>query len=166
MHQVASTTTELVGTGDFEFELNDSITTFKVWVEGVSVHDGLLGAASSLITSVNAFYMEYKLPVEVTCGDEVMIPVTVVNTTNDKLAVKLSQKSVGKVEWFVHNSDSRLNLSQPGPLTFPNVEAKKEDFAEIKGALNVGQSSRARTEVTATVDRTVTLLSSFSLCSP
>ena len=45
--------------------------------------------------SVNAFYVEYKLPIEVTSGDEVSIPFTVVNTTNDDLKVALFQKSTG-----------------------------------------------------------------------
>jgi hypothetical protein len=121
--QTAATTTELIGSQDLEFELNDSITTFKVWVEGVSVTGGLLCATSTLLTrytqprthhtralhrtsitahadsrpshSVNAFYVEYKLPIEVTSGDEVSIPFTVVNTTNDDLKVALFQKSTG-----------------------------------------------------------------------
>ena len=48
--QTAATTTELIGSEDLEFELNDSITTFKVWVEGVSVTGGLLCATSTLLT--------------------------------------------------------------------------------------------------------------------
>jgi hypothetical protein len=39
--------------------------------------------------------VEYKLPIEVTSGDEVSIPFTVVNTTNDDLKVALFQKSTG-----------------------------------------------------------------------
>jgi hypothetical protein len=113
--QAAATTTEFVGSSDMEFDLNDSITSFKVWVEGVSVHGSRLFATSILLTryylvcrvrvrlhlthtlvcSVNAFYVEYKLPIEVTSGDEVSIPFTVINTTANDLKVSLSKKSTG-----------------------------------------------------------------------
>ena len=50
--------------GLIQFELNDSISSFKVWVEGVSTA-GALGSNSVLLTSSNPFYLEYKLPIEV-----------------------------------------------------------------------------------------------------
>lgn len=142
LYWTAATTTELIGSEDLEFELNDSITTFKVWVEGVSVRGGLLCATSTLLTSVNAFYVEYKLPIEVTSGDEVSIPFTVVNTTNDDLKVALFQKSTG-------------------PLTFTQADkgkAAEAEFAALSlpaGPLVVPQSSRARTDITTVVDRGV-----------
>ena len=72
--------------------MNDSISSFRIWAEGVSA-SGAVGVATALITSTNPFYMEYKLPIEATSGDELTIPVTLVNNLTNATTVTLAKKS-------------------------------------------------------------------------
>jgi len=73
------------GTAEFEFGLNDSVTSFKVQADAFSP-SGALGAGSLKIESVEPFYLEPKLPLEVTAGDRIDLPVAMVNATNAALA--------------------------------------------------------------------------------
>ena len=60
------------------FALNDSVTAFKA---SASAFDdkGALGAAVTTVEAVQPFYVEPKLPLEVTAGDRIDLPVSLVN---------------------------------------------------------------------------------------
>ncbi len=77
--------TDAKGEATVEFGLNDSVTSFKVQADAFSAA-GALGAGSVKIESVEPFYLEPKLPLEVTAGDQVDLPVAVVNATDAALA--------------------------------------------------------------------------------
>jgi uncharacterized protein YfaS (alpha-2-macroglobulin family) len=66
------------------FALSDSVTSFKVFANAFDDH-GALGAATSTIQSVRPFYVEPKLPLEVTAGDTIKLPVSLVNGTPEPL---------------------------------------------------------------------------------
>ncbi len=66
------------GVLELAFDLSDSITTFVVRAEGVS-GSGALAWAEATIEARRPFYLEAKLPQEVTAGDRLLIPVAVVN---------------------------------------------------------------------------------------
>jgi hypothetical protein len=66
------------GEASISFGLNDSVTTFRVFADGFSA-DGSLGASKSSVQSVQPFYVEPKLPLEVTSGDTILLPIGVVN---------------------------------------------------------------------------------------
>ncbi len=66
------------------FALNDSVTSFKVLAGGFD-DAGALGAATATIESVQPFYVEPKLPLEVTAGDVIRLPVSIINGTNQTL---------------------------------------------------------------------------------
>ena len=67
-----------------EFALSDSVTSFRVSADAFS-SDGVLGGNSITIDSVKPFYMEPKLPLEVTSGDHLQIPLGLVNATSKRL---------------------------------------------------------------------------------
>ncbi len=72
------------GEASVEFALNDSVTSFRVSGDAFT-NTGALGAGSLVIESVAPFYLEPKLPLEVTMGDVVRLPLGIVNATNAEL---------------------------------------------------------------------------------
>jgi len=82
------------GEAKVSFGLNDSVTSFKAFAGAVG-SDGALGSAVASLESVQPFYLEPKLPLEVTSGDVVQLPVALVNGTASALkgaGVKLDFK--------------------------------------------------------------------------
>ncbi len=72
------------GEATIEFALNDSVTTFRVFADAFT-GAGALGSGTTLFESTNPFYLEPKLPLEVTQGDRILFPVACVNTTSSPL---------------------------------------------------------------------------------
>lgn len=66
------------------FALNDSVTAFKVFAEGFS-NDGAVAVGTGTIKAVQPFYAEPKLPLEVTQGDVIRLPLALVNGTGETL---------------------------------------------------------------------------------
>jgi uncharacterized protein YfaS (alpha-2-macroglobulin family) len=66
------------------FGLNDSVSTFRVFADAFA-RDGAIGAANIGIESVQPFYAEAKMPLEVTAGDKVLLPINLINATASKL---------------------------------------------------------------------------------
>jgi alpha-2-macroglobulin-like protein len=71
------------GEATIRFGLNDSVTTFKVFADAFA-NNGGVGSGSAVLKSFQPFYAETKLPLEVTAGDKVLLPITVVNSTSNK----------------------------------------------------------------------------------
>jgi uncharacterized protein YfaS (alpha-2-macroglobulin family) len=72
------------GEATIGFGLNDSVSTFRVFADAFA-RDGAIGAANIGIESVQPFYAEAKLPLEVTAGDKVLLPISLINATASKL---------------------------------------------------------------------------------
>ncbi len=72
------------GKADVKFGLNDAVSSFRVFADAFSASGGL-GSAAQQIDSVQPFYLEPKLPLEVTMDDVIQVPVGVVNATGDRL---------------------------------------------------------------------------------
>ncbi|NPC48718.1 A-macroglobulin complement component, partial [Corallococcus exiguus] len=73
------------GVAEVSFAMSDSVTTFKAFAGAVG-GDGALGSAVAELESVQPFYAEPKLPLEVTSGDAVRLPVALVNGTQATLS--------------------------------------------------------------------------------
>lgn len=73
------------GTAAVSFDLSDAVTGFRVAADAVTAR-GALGEGTALVESVQPFYAEPKLPLEVTAGDRILLPVGVVNGTTERLA--------------------------------------------------------------------------------
>ncbi|QDU93820.1 MG2 domain-containing protein [Lignipirellula cremea] len=80
----AGVKTDEHGKATISFDLNDSVTSFRVAADAFSA-DGALGAGTLQIESVEPFYLEPKMPLEVTAGDLIRLPVGVVNATDAAL---------------------------------------------------------------------------------
>lgn len=91
----SATKTDDAGLATITFDLSDSVTSFRVKTDAFT-KDGALGANSELIESVRPFYVEPKLPLELTAGDKVLLPIAMINNTDDELGVELFLSKLGK----------------------------------------------------------------------
>ncbi len=73
------------GEAKVKFALSDNVTTFRVSADAFSESGGI-GSTSLGLQSQQPFYTEAKLPLEVTAGDKILIPVNFVNTTDGALS--------------------------------------------------------------------------------
>ncbi len=86
------------GKTSVNFQLSDSIATYQVLVAGHTV-DGRIGAVTKTIEARKPFTVDPKLPLEVTAGDVIDVPVRVVNDSDTNRAVSFTLTPKGlKVE--------------------------------------------------------------------
>lgn len=88
------------GEASVSFALNDSVTSFKVMADAFDPV-GSLAEATTKIESVEPFYTEPKIPLEVTSGDEIQLPISLVNSTETPLSnakVTVSAKDLANAE--------------------------------------------------------------------
>ncbi len=103
------------GEATVALDLNDSVTTFRVFADGFGA-DGALGQGTGALESVEPFYLEPKMPLEVTAGDLVQLPVSLCNG----LESALPGASL-KVE-----ADPELRVAAVGPVALgPKARARR-----------------------------------------
>jgi hypothetical protein len=79
------------GNAEVGFFASDAVTSFRASAEGVS-DGGLPGAGELVIQSKMPLSLDAHLPVEVTSGDEIRLPVTLTNETDDPIDADLDAK--------------------------------------------------------------------------
>jgi hypothetical protein len=72
------------GEATVSFGLNDSVTTFRAFADGFD-GNGAVGTTTAGLESIQPFYAEAKMPLEVTSGDKILLPISLVNGTATKL---------------------------------------------------------------------------------
>jgi hypothetical protein len=100
------------GEADVAFAMNDSVTSFRIFADAVS-EKGALGTSSSAVSSVEPFYVEPKLPLEVSSGDIIRLPMALVNRTKEDLseaAIRVEAAGLASVAFdpFTLPADSRV----------------------------------------------------------
>ncbi|MGD9210791.1 MAG: MG2 domain-containing protein [Desulfobacteraceae bacterium] len=73
------------GSVQLEFYNSDEITAFRSIVEGIGAN-GLVGRHENLHYTQLPFAMNIKLPIEVAMGDTMMLPLTIINNSSEKIA--------------------------------------------------------------------------------
>jgi uncharacterized protein YfaS (alpha-2-macroglobulin family) len=122
------------------FGLNDSVSTFRVFADGFG-GDGALGAANVGVQSVQPFYAEAKLPLEVTSGDRILLPISLINATTNKLTgagVKVDLKGDFKLSQMLNarsdiGAGERVRFIQPINVGFGN--GPKDFTLDARGGL-------------------------------
>ncbi|HYH95046.1 MG2 domain-containing protein [Hyalangium sp.] len=145
----AGVRTDAKGEARVSFGLNDSVTSFKAFAGAVG-SDGALGSAVAAIESVQPFYLEPKIPLEVTSGDVVQLPVALVNGTSSALrgvGVKLDFKgdvratSIGTVDLAAKERARRIIELKIGQESKPielTLAATAGDYADtVRRALTI-----------------------------
>jgi hypothetical protein len=83
-----SIATDAAGKARVTFSLSDEVTSFKAIAEGAAA--GRLGRGEALVQSKKPVSLAVKLPLEVTAGDHIRLPVTIANETDRPFEAKLS----------------------------------------------------------------------------
>jgi hypothetical protein len=97
------------GRARVEVPLADSITTWRLSASAVT-SDGRLGASESPIKVFQPFFADLDLPVALTRGDEVSVPVVVHNYLRKPQTVTLT---LTKAPWFQALGDARQTIEVP-----------------------------------------------------
>ena len=119
--------TDANGEATVKFGMSDAVSSFRAAAGGYT-STGVLGASEVKLDSVKAFYVEPKLPLEVTEGDVIRLPIAFVNGTREPL------------------SGVSLNLTTKADLRFtaPSVFALKSDERARKVvALTIGPKTKS-----------------------
>ncbi|MBI4510742.1 MAG: hypothetical protein HY698_13995 [Deltaproteobacteria bacterium] len=77
------------GTAKVSFFLSDAVTSFRVTAEGASA-GGLPGRGEALLKSKMPLSLDVRMPLEVSQGDKVQIPVTLTNETDRVLTANVT----------------------------------------------------------------------------
>ena len=86
-----------------KFDLSDSVTTYRVLVDAHDGH-GRIGGGKGEVISRIPFNLEPKMPLEVTAGDRIEMPVAVANDTKSELPVQLSLVASDLFRLVAHRS--------------------------------------------------------------
>jgi uncharacterized protein YfaS (alpha-2-macroglobulin family) len=136
--------TDADGRASISIPLADSITTWRMAMLASTMH-GALGSATSSLKVFQDFFVDLDLPVTLTQGDRVSIPVAIYNYSGSHGDVSLK---LGEHEWFGMVDDASeksvsVESARVGGSQF-TIEAKRiGKFKLTLSAKMNGQSSRA-----------------------
>ncbi|HEY9683317.1 MAG TPA: MG2 domain-containing protein [Oculatellaceae cyanobacterium] len=131
------------GEASVSFGLSDAVTTFRVFADAFS-NVGAIGTASLGVKSVQPFYAEAKLPLEVTSGDHLILPINLINSTSSALTnpnLSIDLKGDFKIQKMLEghitlSANERARWLQPidvgagnGPKDF-NLHVKAGEFED------------------------------------
>ncbi len=95
-----------------EFDVNDSVTTWKIYADAFT--RGRVGQAEAEFQVELPFHMDFKVPVEVTQGDQLQLPVAIVSSNKDDVAATLKVVAAGPLalgEGIQANTDQLISLT-------------------------------------------------------
>ena len=79
------------GVAELSFPLSDAVTSFSVQVEGIA-GSGLMGRSQHMLKSELPLSVDLKLPVEVSTGDKVKLPMTLINNRDAEFTLTTEAK--------------------------------------------------------------------------
>jgi len=121
------------GVATVAFNLSDSITSFKVMADGFT-SDGTLGSGSNDVESVRPFFIEPKFPLQVTSGDRIQLPISMVNGMNRALGgIEIASKGI-----------SGLTFAMPGDN---NATLRAKERARRLMQIDIGSDFSGMTEL-------------------
>jgi hypothetical protein len=117
------------GQGTLDVQLADSITDWRVTVTASSAR-GELGSTTGALRVFQDFFVDPDLPVALTKGDEVTIPVAVYNYLKERQTVKLDLQAS---DWFSSLDASSVNLAlEPGQVTSTSFRIRADRLGKQK----------------------------------
>ncbi|MBI4026997.1 MAG: A-macroglobulin complement component [Verrucomicrobia bacterium] len=115
------------GEATVAFALNDSVTTFRVLADAFAAN-GALGEGVGAIESVQPFYIEPKLPLEVSTGDVIQMSVGIVNSLNTALKeTRIEARAAGDI-----------TIADGASFTTPSASRKRQLIPVTIGLLKGG----------------------------
>jgi uncharacterized protein YfaS (alpha-2-macroglobulin family) len=115
------------GEATVAFGLSDAVTSFRVFADAFN-GNGAIGTGTVVIESVEPFYVEPKLPLEVTSGDVIDVPLGIVNSTPEMLsATTILAQSKG------------MSIRQTAPFDLPG-NARERQIVRIDTTGFIGET--------------------------
>jgi hypothetical protein len=130
--------TNAQGKAHLHFTLADSVSSFRAVAEGMTA-GGLFGGGDAVISSTLPFYLEAKLPLEVSLGDRIDLPVTLRNGQSSGLQLAVLGHFGAGLKLLEPVSSSKFPLA-PGEgktVTFP-LEVERAGKSDIELAAGEG----------------------------
>jgi len=111
--------TDKEGRASVSFPMSDAITSFRVFVEGVG--GGAAGHHEHVFESTLPFSMAVKLPVEVSAGDRLLMPLTLSNERDAEVQVAVDAElgDLLALDSVAHHADVTLPAGARRSLFFP-----------------------------------------------
>jgi alpha-2-macroglobulin-like protein len=110
--------TDDAGRATLDIPLADSITTWRSSIDGVSAA-GKMGSIEKPITVFQDFFADIDLPVSMSLGDEVSVPVTCYNYLKEPQDIRVS---LAEADWFESPEQSlsvHLGANEVKSVSFP-----------------------------------------------
>lgn len=92
----AAVATDENGEATVTFDLSDSVSSFRAMADAYT-KTGAFGAGNAVIESRRPFYVEAKTPLEVTAGDQIQLPVVLINETDKTMTAEVAVSTSGSV---------------------------------------------------------------------
>ena len=126
------------GVATISFNLSDSVTAFRVLADAFG-QDGALGSSINHVESVKPFSIEPKIPLQVTSGDVIQLPIGIINGMNrNLLASEISAKGAG-IKFTMLGQDGSTLRAKERTRRFAQLNVARE-FA---GPVNLTFDGRA-----------------------
>nr|WP_315851747.1 alpha-2-macroglobulin family protein [Blastopirellula retiformator] len=117
------------GRATIDVDLADSITSWRLTASAVSAN-GQLGASQSSLRVFQPFFVDLNLPVALTRGDEVAVPVVVYNYLDEPQEVALTLASA---PWFEGLDEAEQSITlQPGEVRSLHYRIRAEKVGRHK----------------------------------
>jgi alpha-2-macroglobulin-like protein len=124
------------GSAEVSFVASDAITSFRATAEGVSA-GGVPGSGTLAIQSKLPLTLDARLPLEVTSGDEIGLPVTLSNDTDGALDATLDARFGAAFQLVRAPATGKLRLAahEKRTLVFPLKVIASDGSADVELAL-------------------------------
>jgi len=143
--------TDNSGSGTVSFNLSDSITSFRVLADAFDDH-GTLGSGVGDVESVKPFSIEPKMPLYVTSGDVIELPIGIVNGVNRELrGVQLTVKGPDGIKLRLVDGKPTALGPKERARRFVQMEVDRE-FAGTAGITIDAQAGPYHDRVARTLD--------------
>ncbi len=114
------------GVATVSFNLSDSVTSFRVLADAFA-QDGTLGSDTSEIESVKPFSIEPKIPLQVTSGDVLQLPIAMVNgLSRDLHETEIAVKGTGGLKFTTLSDITAALVSKERARRFVQIDVGHE----------------------------------------
>src|SRR6516164_6072910 len=147
----AGVKTDASGLATVSFNLSDSVTSFRVLADAFS-QDGALGSGISDIESVQPFSIEPKIPLQVTSGDVIQLPIGIVNGMSRELrGAELTVKGPAGIKFTMPGNNLAAMRAKERTRRFVQLDIGDE-FSGSANLIFDGKAAGYGDRVTRTLD--------------
>ncbi len=124
------------GTAEVTFVTSDAVTSFRATAEGFSA-GGVPGTGEVAVASKLPLSLDAKLPLEVSSGDRIQLPVTIANETGDALEATLEARFGPSIRLAGNPASGpiRLGAGERRSFYFPLEVVAQDGDAEVELAV-------------------------------